>query len=644
MAKDKHSTGSFYTPSHITGYMASRAIDARALEMLARSSSRSYPSMEKVLASAPVKDLKALYFSVLVDLKVLDPACGEGAFLVSCRDHLLSLRERCLQALDERKFKDRRFKAEMKAIRKDGGLPGREVLERNIFGVDLDEAALKVCRKNLSKGISGRKGLNLKHGNSLLGFVTLPAQTSISDFGAVTRRPAYKRAELDEMYLTHLSRKVKKVHVAPLRERPLFHWSYEFPEVMASGGFDVIVGNPPYGDRALSGPERAAVRATYTHGTTVTDKDGKGSVNPSSVFIERSHLVLGRGGQMAFILPSSMTRVREFEKTRRFLLETTSIWHVVDEGAPFEGITLEMFTLFARKGRPEPEGNVRVGTRREGDEGREWTVPVSVFKRYGRFMLYWDQAFDRISKGAFFGFVSGKRGPTVPRKRYQRKRDGAHPVPLLVSGKCIQRYRLVPSEFHWAQERALSAPGVETLHRSRLLVGTRLKDHYRVCIKPTGHAVADNVIRLKFEEARATPEAMCVILNSRLLRFVVARYLFNCSRLTMFIQSVAEATPIKVPADLDLFTNVGFAMLELGQDRPRSRERFEAMDRLVANPLVYELYLHGPSGTPLADKLSGARPEELRAMVEKDGLDRDTNDLIENIYSDPIVKRIESEL
>jgi hypothetical protein len=412
---------------------------------------------------------------------------------------------------------------------------------------------------------------------------------------------------------------------------------------MASGGFDVIVGNPPYGDRALTPPERAAIRATYTFGTAVTDKDGKGSVNPSSVFIERCHPLLRQGGQMALILPSSITRTQEFEKTRRFLLNRTFLWHLVDEGDPFEGITLEMFSLFARKGEPDPKGKVTVTTRREEIVGNEWTVPLSVYKRYDRFMLYWDEAFDRISEGAFFGFLSGKRGPTVPKHRYQKKPDGAHTVPLLVSGKCIQRYRLETSEFHWAKEQILLVPGISTLHGSSILVGTRLKDHYRVCIKPPGHAVADNVIRLEFEESRATAEAMCVILNSKLMRFIVGRYLFNNSKLTLFIQSVAEATPIKVPSDLDLFTKVGRAMLELARDWPGNQELIGDMDRLIVDPLVYELYLFPPHERALSRKLSNMSSKEIISVARKGDVDDTILKMIERIHLDPVVKRIESE-
>jgi len=507
--KDRHSTGSFYTPETITRYNASKAISARVVEM---AGSKERPgAIDDLIASSSVKDLKRLYYSILRPLTILDPACGDGAFLLACLEVLIDLRRRCLSALERKRSKDKMVISELRAMSR--GQLGLRVLKENIYGIDIDKDAVKACRKamlraateGLKKAPSSKTKrdaiADIRHGNALLGLISPPVQATLDLFQVAPSRGRSKKDQrsMDDKYLSSLITKVSKDTMDLISTSSLFHWHHEFPEVLDNGGFDVIIGNPPYGDRALSRTEREVIKAIYPYGTTMTDGKGKGSVNPSSVFIERCYGLMKEGGQMSFILPSSMTRVQEFEKTRRFLVDRTHLWHLVDEGAPFKGITLEMFSMFTRKGRPDPGTSTTVITRREGHGDKEWTVPIRVFERHDRFMLYWDPTFEKISEKAIFGGLSGKRGPTIPENRYSREEDGAHKIPLLISGKAIQRYRLVRSEFHWAQERLTDLPGAKAILDSTLLIGTRLKDHYRVCVKPPGYAVADNVIRLMLE-------------------------------------------------------------------------------------------------------------------------------------------------
>lgn len=639
-AQDRHRTGSFYTPYDIAWYISTNAINARIKERLGA-------DPETTISTGDTRTLKELYLGVLRTMRVLDPACGEGGFLRPCFSHLLSLRTRCLEALWARRCQDKRVKEDIRLLKK--GRLGLSVLEDNIFGVDLKEDPVVKCREMLIdmawKGRGSRRMAkvmedNLRVGNSLLGFTSMPTQSSVLDF---SDRGGEK--DLDPVYLSFLAKKVGRSDMKLLKETSLFHWHIEFPEVMADGGFDVIIGNPPYGDRALTRSERSAVKAMFPFGTTVTDEKGKGSANPSSVFIERCHPLLIDGGQLALIVPSSVARVHEFEKLRAFILEHLPPWHIVDEGSPFEAITLEMVSLFSRKGRPKKDAKVEMISNRTGKGGPSWTVPLKVFRRYGRFMLYWDGIFDRISKKSSFGVLSGRRGPTVPRPRFKRNRDGSYPIPLLVSGKSIQRYRLVPDEFHWTQERALRTPELRSILETRILIGTRLTDRYRVCIKPPGFMVADNVIRIDHERSGMPPEALCVILNSRLMQHVVRRYLFNKSKLTLFIQSVAEATPIKGPADIGLFSRVGRMMLDLAEDWPNIKGTFEDMDRLVLDPLVYELYIFdGRLG--LSERLTGLLedPADPKGLIEKVQGDPITTGILDRIFSDPDVKRIEDEV
>ena len=622
--------GAYYTPPWITDSIAQLAIDSRLLDLLAEKGFPRYPSMDEALKDTSSKSQKSL-LSALTKLTVLDPACGDGAFLLSCLEHLAHLRTACIGG----SCKGPKISEVRKAI-----------VTQNLWGVDLDPKAVARCRRLLAQksglGVKAAKTLEerILLGNSLFGFIKVPPE-------ALT--------DPDKAYLDFIAKSIDTIYVDELRAQRLFHWSRELPKVIGQGGFDIIVGNPPYGDAALSKGERAAIRASYSLGTTSSDEHGKGSANPSAVFIERCYDLLTDNGQLALILPSSIARVREFQRTRRFLMDRMAPWHIIDEGSPFKGVTLEMVTLYSKKSPPSEDLEITISIRRaQGKAGpAPWKVPASVFKRYDRFMLYWDDLFEKASEGTSPGFLASRRGPTVPKEICSQRHDKAHPVPTLVSGKAVQAYRLVQSEFNWSKDEVLSSPEAKAILGSTSLVGARLIDHFRVCLKPKGLLVGDNIVRLDFDQSKATPEALCVLLNSSFMHYIVRRYLFNDSRLTMFMQSVAEATPIKVPPDLELYTSLGKLLLALGQGWPATRTVMESLDRHAADPLVYELYLcddHrlAEALAPLVHQVSQkhkASPEtQAQELLTTITEDRHIRTLVERIREAPLVRRIEGAL
>ena len=136
-------------------------------------------------------------------MKILDPACGSGSFLIRAYDELLNYHA----------------KVRSKATTELDQFDRMPILTGNIFGVDLDQQAVEFARLNLLlRGLAKRDHLppltnNIRRGNSLISGTEEELKAYFGD---------------------------------NWRDKKPFNWEQEFKDIMANGGFDVVIGNPPY--------------------------------------------------------------------------------------------------------------------------------------------------------------------------------------------------------------------------------------------------------------------------------------------------------------------------------------------------------------------------------------------------------------
>ena len=161
-------------------------------------------------------------------LRIVDPACGSGSFLIEAFDVLdrwLATHEKHIPAGERR----------------------RRILTENLYGVDLDEQAVEVTRLNLLLRASLERG-------------KLPLLTNIQRGNSLIEDPA-------------------------VAGEAAFVWETAFPEVFAAGGFDAVIGNPPYGAR-LSDIESAHIKEVFAARTSAFDT--------YELFIVKASDLLGR--------------------------------------------------------------------------------------------------------------------------------------------------------------------------------------------------------------------------------------------------------------------------------------------------------------------------------------------------------------
>ena len=340
----RHELGAFFTPEPIVDAIVSRTLDplTSRLSALAR---------ERGLTGEAALD-------VLLDLRVLDPAMGSGHFLVGAVDFIAQ------------------------AIATDPSYGGdlsladlqRLVAERCLYGVDLNPLAVELARLSVWL-LTAREGEaltflgNLRVGDSLVGAdnetlldsMTGLLEAHLADAASellrqvteLQRRATHTAADAREK--RRLAQEIDGLRLplevfaeeslerfrAPV-ERPFFHWTLEFPEVFVNergepregGGFDAVIGNPPYIRVQEIGRELAVYcRARFA--------SAHGSFDAYVVFLERGLGLLAPHGRLGFIVPNKLFKLDFAQRLRELLSRNELVDEVIDFGASqlFAGAT-----------------------------------------------------------------------------------------------------------------------------------------------------------------------------------------------------------------------------------------------------------------------------------------------------------------
>ncbi|MGN0728053.1 Eco57I restriction-modification methylase domain-containing protein [Treponema sp.] len=297
--------GVFYTPEYITKYIVENTI-GKLCEQKRAELNINDEAISKALTKKEKDRLnKALneYQEWLFTLKILDPACGSGAFLTA--------------ALTQLKTEHRRVFDFLRTINNDtmafAEYSDNSILENNLYGVDINEESVEITKLSLwlHTAQKDRKLTTLnnkiKCGNSLI------------DDPAVAGEKA-------------------------------FVWEKEFPEVFEKGGFDVVIGNPPY------------VRAELLLSKDITFyKNNFNVFNPDgdlfSYFYEKGLSLLNENGIFGFI-SNTFDKTTSGKTLRDFIATKTTIEKYVDftEVQIFSGATTYPIILILKK--KFEEGNI----------------------------------------------------------------------------------------------------------------------------------------------------------------------------------------------------------------------------------------------------------------------------------------------
>jgi hypothetical protein len=348
--------GVYYTPEAVVNYLVEQTLgpwfaDAKA--------ACGYPGPEE---GAPTAAAAAAYIDRLKRIRIIDPACGSGAFLISAFRRLLA--ERLAVSRD---------------VERAGGGPARvieetpiiaEILRSNIYGVDINPASVEIAKLALWLH-SARASAPL---SSLEHTISIGNSLVREDFWAGRQ----KTAQAEERVRT-------------------FDWHAAFPDVWPAGpdgGFDVVLGNPPYvklQNLMKVDPDvvayLGAARGDDTYVSTQT-----GNFDLYLPFIEKGLRLLAPGGRMAFIAPSLWAMNQYGEGLRGLVRRGRHLDRWLDFKAHqvFEDvITYTALQFFTR----EPQEVVRIATAPNGEmadidwSDAELIVPYDAIPDTGEWLI-----------------------------------------------------------------------------------------------------------------------------------------------------------------------------------------------------------------------------------------------------------------
>lgn len=413
-------------------------------------------------------------------LRVLDPACGSGSFLLGAYGHLLEWHLRFYTDNDPESWAKlaappiaRKAIPDEKATHGDYKLTTHEkkrILTDHIFGVDIDAQAVEVTKLSLLlKVLEGENeetlqpllfakeralpdlSDNIRCGNSLIG----------SDFYAGQQATIFDE---EEQYRINA-----------------FDWDDAFKDIMKTGGFEAVIGNPPYVLlQTLNQPD------VFTH-LSQKYSAARYKIDTYHVFIEHGLRLLGPNGRFGFITPNTFLRNKHAHELRQQILGLSRpvvlrlFYYPVFKGPSVDTLVLicsqgagkadDVVTIVESResgvlgdGRPQPIGSWLGHDKHEfgtGDDSHQQPILKKI-----------DECSEPLGTfaTAYFGIQTRDRSRFVTDERV-----ADHFVPV-IDGVHINRYRLSPhQEWFDYREEAIKSGGKRSVYEQE-----------RICVRQIG--------------------------------------------------------------------------------------------------------------------------------------------------------------
>ncbi|MDR3232799.1 MAG: N-6 DNA methylase [Planctomycetaceae bacterium] len=324
----------------------------------------------------------------VAEIKIADPACGSGSFLLGAYQYLLDWH------LDYYKADYKKRKVKPKGLRNDTLTPGekltaavkKQILLNNIFGVDIDVNAVEITKLSLLlKCMEGETAASIE--NTLVYGRVLPSlDDNIQDGNSLIDTDFYET----------------QFEFGDEKKAKPFSWQRAFPAVFTKehgkqGGFDAVIGNPPW--VSLNGKFGHSIDENILQYLIAKYQGNTRMPNLYEYFVFRGLTLINSSGLFSFIVPDRLGYNKQFITLRKMILENYRIEELLYK-VPFPGIIADTLIFrFAHK----------------MDESGHKQFPVGEYERIPQYKT----AQDYLSESGYcFRYEKNDNAATVLRKIY----------------------------------------------------------------------------------------------------------------------------------------------------------------------------------------------------------------------------------
>ena len=357
----RHDTGSYYTPRPVVAFMCQES-----LKICLRNKTDETPEcLQAFVDDGDAKEIRdpEKVLQTLQTLRICDPACGSGAYLLGMMSELLRLRDALFQSnqIDFKTTYQRKL----------------DIIQQNLYGVDNDEFAINIAMLRLwlslavdYEGDTPEPLPNLDYkvaiGDSVTGPAPDPLEPQLQD-NLIQQIHEYK-AHYQITYTNPEKQRLRETITQLKRDlqgwstnRDEFVWQVEFSEVFQEGGFDIIIGNPPYVRQELIRAVKPILEQQFSDFFTST-------ADLYVYFYKRGSELLRVGGILTYISSNKFLRAGYGRKLRQLLTDKMRIQKLLDFGSvPVFGASVNTCIVLAENATPGREAFLATTFRNKAD-------------------------------------------------------------------------------------------------------------------------------------------------------------------------------------------------------------------------------------------------------------------------------------